>query len=350
MEPRDWIQAPHALLRVDSCGLYCAAGGFHVDPWKPVPVALITHAHGDHARSGSQLYYCTQEGLAITKHRLGTQANVRGVPYGETFQLGDAKVSFHPAGHILGSAQVRVEHEGKVWVVSGDYKRDFDPTCEPFEVVPCDVFITEATFALPIYRWKTGAETAREVLDWWDENRKEKRASILFCYALGKAQRLLAELYALDSTRQAFFHGAMQPLTKLYRESGIQMLASELVSEKPKGHDFAGELILAPPSAYGSPWTKRFKDADTGFASGWMQVRGERRRRGYDRGFVLSDHADWPSLLRTAKETGARLILPTHGSTDVLSRYLNETGFEAAPLHVTAYSDEEGTTPEESNA
>jgi putative mRNA 3-end processing factor len=330
-----------SLLRPDDFGLACARGGFHIDPWRPVQHAVITHAHGDHARSGSKIYYVATEALPVMKQRLGYESTFIHHPYGEKFKLGDCTVSFHSAGHILGSAQIRVECDGRVWVASGDYKRAHDPTCAPFEVVECDAFITEATFALPIYRWEPGANTAREVLAWWDQNARENRPSVLFCYALGKAQRLLGELYQLDSSRQAYLHGAMLPLTKIYREQGIEMLQTTAVSETTKTQKFGGELILAPPSAHRSLWMKRFKGADTGFASGWMRVRGARRRNGYDRGFVLSDHADWPDLLRTCKETKGQYILPTHGGTEVLSRRLIELGHHAEPLEITAYDNEE---------
>ncbi|MES2857308.1 MAG: DNA ligase-associated DEXH box helicase, partial [Bdellovibrionota bacterium] len=233
-------------------------------------------------------------------------------------------------------------------VASGDYKLDPDPTCAPFEVVPCDVFITEATFALPIYRWETGEHTAREVLKWWDENIKAGKPSLLFCYALGKSQRVLAELLRLDPSREVYLHGAMTNLTKIYRDAGIEMLPTTTISETDKTKSFAGELILAPPSAYRSVWMKRFKGAETGFASGWMRVRGTRRRKGYDRGFVLSDHADWNELIDTAKQTGASQVLPTHGSTQILTKYLNEIGIEATPLEITAYDDTDSDTGSES--
>lgn len=329
------------VLRPDDFGLACARGGFHIDPWRPVNHAVITHAHGDHARTGSKTYYVATEALSIMKQRLGHDSKFIHHPYGHKFKMGETIVSFHPAGHILGSAQVRVEYDGKVWVASGDYKRAADPTCAPFEVVPCDVFITEATFALPIYRWEPGSHTAREVLSWWDQNARENRPSLLFCYSLGKAQRLLGELYQLDKTRQAYLHGAAVSLTNLYREAGIEMIDTHPVSEEPKTKKFGGELILAPPSAHRSLWMRRFKGADTGFASGWMRVRGARRRNGYDRGFVLSDHADWPDLLRTVKDTGARYILPTHGNSEVLSRRIIELGLEAQPLNLTAYDSDE---------
>ncbi|MCY1074936.1 ligase-associated DNA damage response exonuclease [Archangium lansingense] len=320
------------LVTVTPDGLFCPPGNFHIDPWRPVARALITHAHGDHARWGSQRYLGASPSLDLLHKRLGPDANISTLGYGERLSLGEVTVSFHPAGHVLGSAQIRIEHRGEVWVVSGDYKRDPDPTCLPFEPERCDTFITEATFALPIYRWDDTRLVAEEVLRWWDGNREAGRASVLFCYALGKAQRLLAELARLTD-REVLVHGATHALVECYREAGVRMLPTRPVSELEKGTSYAGALVLAPPSAAGSTWMRRFGEHETGFASGWMRVRGNRRRRGYDRGFVLSDHADWQSLLRTAKETGASRILVTHGSSDTLARYLRENlGLDAAPL------------------
>jgi putative mRNA 3-end processing factor len=331
------------LLRVTDCGLYCERGGFYVDPWKPVPLALITHAHSDHARWGSQKYICSERGLKLTKHRLHSEqqnVSLSAMPWHQQEKFGDVKVSFHPAGHILGSAQIRVECDGEVWVVSGDYKRNPDPSCDPFEVVPCDVFISEATFALPIYRWQSGEEIASEIFDWWQLNAKEGRPSLLLCYALGKAQRVLAELTKFTD-KAVFVHGAVESLTSIYRDEGIKLLPTLSPAEAPRKYDFSGDLILAPPSAYRSTWMKRFKGVDTAFASGWMRVRGNRRRKGFDKGFVLSDHADFFDLVRTSKETGAKKVLATHGYSETLVRYLKEQGIDAEPL-ATAYGDEEG--------
>ena len=326
------------LITVTPRGLYCAAGDFHIDPWQPVEHAIITHAHGDHLRAGSAAYYSSSAGAAVLRHRLPADASSRSLAYSEPLAFGPVEVSLHPAGHILGSAQVRIVHEGRVWVVSGDYKRDPDPTCEPFEVVPCDVFISEATFALPAYRWVDTPLIAREILDWWHGNRERGVASVLFAYALGKAQRVLAELARLtDDT--VFLHGAVAGLVEAYRSQGIRMLPT-MPATVSKSVDYAGALILAPPSAAGSPWMRRFGEHRTGFCSGWMRVRGDRRRRGYDRGFVLSDHADWPSLLRTFEDTGARRILLTHGYTDAMCRFLQERGVDAAALR-TEYGAEE---------
>jgi len=307
-------------------GLYCQAGDFHIDPWRPVPRAVITHGHSDHARTGMGEYHAAAPGLPILQWRLGEQVYYPH-EYGEVFTLGNARVSLHSAGHVLGSAQVRIEVDGEAWVASGDYKRQHDPTCAPFEVVPCDVFITEATFGLPIYRWPDTGEVARDIVAWRDECAARGETAILYCYALGKAQRLLAEL-AAHTDRPAFLHGAIETGTAIYREAGIPMLETRRIADEPRGSDFAGELVLAPPSAAGSPWIRRFRHAQQGFASGWMRIRGNRRRRNYDRGFVVSDHADWPALLQTVRQTGARRIIATHGATDALVRALNEHGIE----------------------
>jgi putative mRNA 3-end processing factor len=324
-------------ITVTARGLYCARGDFYIDPWQPVERAVITHAHSDHLRSGSANYYVAEPGSAIARHRLPSDAVLHEVPYGEAFDLGSVRVSLHPAGHILGAAQIRIEHDD-VWVVSGDYKREPDPTCAPFEVVPCDVFISEATFALPAYRWIAPQTVAREILEWWRSNRERGVASVLYAYALGKAQRILAEL-ALLTDESVFVHGAVATLVDIYRELGVSMLPT-LPATDLKPTTSGGALILAPPSAAGSPWMRRFGEHRTGFCSGWMRVRGDRRRRGYDRGFVLSDHADWDSLLRTCHDTRARRILLTHGYTDALCRYLQELGLDASAL-ATEYGAEE---------
>jgi putative mRNA 3-end processing factor len=325
------------LITATDQGLYCAAGDFHIDPWQPVGCAVLTHAHGDHARAGSQRYIACSDNGELLRQRLGSCA-LETRPYGEAFQLGAARVSLHPAGHILGSAQVRIEVDREVWVVTGDYKRSRDPTCAPFEPVPCDVLISEATFALPCYRWPEVHEVITEVCEWWRANQQRGIASVLFCYALGKAQRVLAELTAFTES-PVYAHGAVLALTEVYRRAGIAMLPTLPVQSR-RAADYAGALILAPPSAAGTPWMRRFGNAATGFCSGWMRVRGARRRRGYDRGFVLSDHADWPALLQTIRDSGARRVLLTHGYSDALVRYLREQGMDAAALRTTYGAEE----------
>jgi len=326
------------LITATARGLYCAAGDFYIDPWRPVQNAVITHAHADHLRAGSAKYYTAARGAGVALQRLPAGASLQPLAYGEPVAFGPTRVSLHPAGHILGSAQVRVERGREVWVVSGDYKRDPDPTCEPFEVVPCDVFISEATFALPAYRWTPAAAVALDILAWWHANRQQGVASVLFAYALGKAQRILAELSQVTQ-EPVIVHGAVASVVETYRALGVHMLPTAAATER-KAKDYAGAMILAPPGAAGSPWLRRFGEYRSGFCSGWMRVRGDRRRRGYDRGFVLSDHADWPSLLATFRDTGARRILLTHGYTDAMCRYLRELGVDAAALR-TEYGAEE---------
>ena len=326
------------VLPVDA-GLYCPAGDFYVDPWKPVSSAVITHAHGDHARPGSGRYWAARPGAEILGHRLGPAADVEPLDYGEVRRFGEARVSLHPAGHVLGSAQVRLEVRGEVWVVSGDYKREPDPTCAPFEPVACDTFITEATFALPAYRWPPTAVVAAEIRQWWHRNREAGRCSLLACYSLGKAQRVLAELGRL-AEEPPWVHAAIDDLCNLYRRAGIDLPPTRrFVPEDARR--MPGELLLAPPGCEGAAWTRRLGPLSTGFCSGWMRVRGHRRRRGYDTGFVISDHVDWPGLLRTVRETGARRVLATHGYADALVRYLGEQGLVAAPL-ATAFARESG--------
>ena len=325
-------------------GLYCEAGGFYVDPWAPVERAVITHAHSDHARPGSAAYLCAADGEPLLRRRL-PEAVVESMPYGESRAIGGARVSFHPAGHILGSAQIRIEREGEVWVVSGDYKRQADPTCAPFELVPCHTFITEATFGLPIYTWDPTQTVVEEMLEWWRANRDSGRPSVLFCYALGKAQRVLAELLG-RTDGPIHLHGAVAALTEAYRDAGIAMAPAERVTSTMRGKALARSLVLAPLSARGTPWMRRLPNASDAFASGLMRVRGVRRQRAFDRGFVLSDHADWPALLTTIAATGASRVLVTHGWSSALARFVAETrGVETGTIR-TEFEGESGELTE----
>jgi len=331
------------LLTETSSGLWCAAGRFHIDPWEPVERAVITHAHGDHARPGSASYLCASPGEPLLRRRFGNDCTIESIPYGHELALGDVRLSFHPAGHVLGSAQVRIESKNGVWVVSGDYKRSPDPTCAAFEPVRCDVFVTESTFGLPIYRWDPTERVIEDLAGWWQANREAGRTSVLFCYTIGKAQRVLAELMRVTD-RPVYVHGMMLGMIDAYRQSGVAMLPVAPVIERAgrkasQSQTFAGELVLAPLSARGTPWMRRLGDISDAFASGLMRVRGVRRQRGYDRGFVLSDHADWPALLQTIEETGAGRVLATHGYAEPLSRYLRERGFDSGVIR-TAWEGE----------
>ena len=326
------------MLRETPAGLYCEAGDFHIDPWDVVPRALITHAHGDHARPGSASYLCVTDCAPLLARRFGPEAAIESLPYGKAITLGRVHVSFHPAGHILGSAQIRIEGPDGIWVLSGDYKRAADPSCAPFEPVPCDTFVTECTFGLPIYRWDDTEVVITEILDWWELNRARSLTSVLFCYTLGKAQRLLGEL-ARVTDRSVYVHGMLIPMIEVYRERGIAMSTTTPLIQRPRGTSFAGELVLAPLSARGTPWMRRLGDISDGFVSGLMRVRGVRRQRAFDRGFVLSDHADWPAILHTVAETGASRVLASHGHAEPLARYLASQGRHSGVIR-TAWEGE----------
>ncbi|MDG3007228.1 ligase-associated DNA damage response exonuclease [Paludisphaera mucosa] len=328
---------PDDLLRPTDLGLYCEAGDFYVDPWRPVPRAVITHAHADHACWGCGRYLCSEEGAGVLQVRMGRDAVIDALPFGEALTIQGIRVSLHPAGHILGSAQVRLEHRGRVWVVSGDYKVEPDATCTPFEPVRCDVFVTESTFGLPIYRWPTQGVVFDEINAWWRANRDAGKASLLLGYALGKSQRLLSGLD--PSIGPIYTHGAVEKLNRAYREGGVALPPTEYAGAAVRGKSWAGAMIVAPPSAHGTPWARKFAPLSTGIASGWMTIRGTRRRKALDRGFVLSDHVDWPGLLGAIEATGASRVLVTHGYTSVVVRHLREQGLDAEVL-ATRYEGE----------
>lgn len=330
------------VLEVTDRGLYCAAGNFYVDPWQPVEHAVVTHAHGDHLTWGCDRYLVTNDGEAITRLRLGEWARgVTSLPYGETRSLNGVQVSFHPAGHILGSAQVRLEYRGEVWVVSGDYKLDADSTCAPFESVTCHTFVTESTFGLPIYQWTDPALIYADINAWWTENAELGHTSFLFGYALGKAQRLLAGLDA--SIGPILTHGAVGRITDLYREAGIALPPTQHAVSK-SGKESGRAIVIAPPSASGSTWARKFGTSAHAFASGWMRVRGARRRRGVDRGFPLSDHVDWPQLLRAIGATRAERVWVTHGFTGPVVRWLTDQGLDARAIPTRYEGEREDVT------
>jgi putative mRNA 3-end processing factor len=321
-------------------GLYCPAGDFYIDPWRPVDRAVITHAHADHARTGHRHYLAHTKAQGVMRSRLGA-IQIQALAYGEEVMHRGVKISLHPAGHVLGSAQVRVAHGGQVWVVSGDYKIAPDPTCAAFEPVRCDTFITESTFGLPIYRWESDSQVFAQINAWWAANAAVGKASVLCCYSFGKAQRILSGVDT--SIGPIITHGAVEPLNKAYREAGVVLPETRTVSEITHKDDFKRCLVLCPPSARGglggTPWIKRFEPYSDAFASGWMLLRGARRRGGYDRGFVLSDHVDWPGLHSAIAATGAERVIVTHGSVPVMVRYLQERGLQAESFQ-TDYGDD----------
>lgn len=335
-----------AVLTFTKRGIYCPAGDFYIDPWRPVERALITHGHSDHARWGSRNYLATEQALPVIRHRLGTIA-ANGIAYGETRKIGDVQVSFHPAGHVPGSAQIRVEHRGQVWVVSGDYKVERDGVSEPFEPVRCHTFISECTFGLPIFRWQSQKLVAAQIAQWWQSNAAQGKTSILAAYGLGKAQRLMAMLPAIGPI---LTHGAVEETTQILRQQGYPIPQTTRVTAGVDATSHPKALVIAPPSALGTPWARRFGPSEEAFASGWMALRGIRRRRGYGTGFVISDHADWSGLNVAIQETGAERVFVTHGYTAPFRRWLEEQGYDAGIVQTEFGGDADETeTPVEAD-
>lgn len=326
------------LLKHTERGIYCPAGDFYIDPRRPVARALITHAHSDHARRGMGAYLATERTAPILRHRLG-RIEVETIKFGEVRHIGGVAVSFHPAGHLPGSAQIRVEHRGEVWVASGDYKVTPDGLSEPFEPIKCHAFITECTFGLPVFRWPDQAVVADQINAWWAQNRAEGRVSVLAAYSLGKAQRLIASVSAGNAP--ILCHGAVEATNALLREVGVAMPETVQVSADLDPAHYPGALVIAPPSAIRSEWITRFGPISTGFASGWMQLRNMQRRRGSGHGFVLSDHADWDELNSAIKATGAERIFVTHGYTAPFRKWLTSQGYDARIVETQAYDTTE---------
>ena len=319
-------------------GIYCAAGDFFIDPWRPVDRALITHGHADHARPGMGAYLATDLAAPVLRHRLG-DIPLDTIRYGEVRQIGGAAVSFHPAGHVPGSAQIRVEVAGEVWVASGDYKVVDDGLSAPFEPVTCHHFITESTFGLPVFRWQPQDVIAAELNTWWAACADAGKTAFLGCYALGKAQRLLTLLN--PDQGPILTHSAIENTIAVLRTQGLTLPDTLRADAELTPKDHPGAIVLCPPSAIGSAWARKFGPQETGFASGWMALRGIRRRRAGDRGFVISDHADWPGLLDAIRQTGAENIYVTHGYTDIFSRYLTENGWSAQVVPTEFGGEEE---------
>ncbi|MFQ6550192.1 ligase-associated DNA damage response exonuclease [Aestuariibius sp. 2305UL40-4] len=314
------------VLTFTDKGIYCPGGDFYVDPWRPVERALITHGHADHARDGMQSYLATEAAAPVMRHRLG-EILLDTVRYGEVQRIGEVDVSFHPAGHVPGSAQIRVERDGEVWVVSGDYKTVADGLSEPFEPVRCHAFITECTFGLPVFKWTDQKVLREQVNGWWAANAAEGRFSLLGAYALGKAQRLLSLVDA--SIGPILTHGAVENTNEVLRAQGIALPETVRVTPDLDVKAYPGALVLSTPSGLATPWARRFGQASTAFASGWMALRGVRRRRAADRGFVISDHADWTGLNEAIGATGAERIFVTHGYTSIFRRWLEDQGYDA---------------------
>ncbi|WP_405399667.1 ligase-associated DNA damage response exonuclease [Maribacter sp. Asnod2-G09] len=330
------------LLQFTANGIYCEKAKVYLDPWKPVDHAIISHGHADHSRYGHKKYITHHRNVPIILHRLG-EINVEGKEWGETFIINNVKFSLHPAGHIIGSSQIRVEHKGEVWVFTGDYKTENDGISTPYEPIKCNTFITECTFGLPAFKWTPQAEVLENINNWWAENKAEGKTSILFGYSLGKAQRLLK--YLNTDIGEIYTHGAIENMTEVLRPL-VDFPKTTLITRETKKGQLLGNIVLAPPSAHGSTWIRKMVPYVTASASGWMTFRGARRRRAIDKGFVLSDHCDWTGLLESIEATGAEKIICTHGYTDIFSKYLREQGYDAR-TEATQYGEEDSSSTSE---
>ena len=318
------------ILEITQNGLYCKSGDFHIDPWRPVKQAVITHAHADHARPGSHSYLCSRDSEVLLRSRLGHEATIESLNYNEKLTVNSATVSLHPAGHILGACQVKIEVGGYTRVVSGDYNTESNPTCEPIEFLRCHAFVSECTFGLPIFKWPPAKQVFHEISSWWEKNRNQGRTSILFAYSMGKAQRILA---SIDPTIGPILtHGAIQKINDCYRLLGVGLPATQYIGDLARRDIPEGALVIAPPSADNPAWMRRFPNRSRAFASGWMRIRGNRRRRSVDRGFILSDHSDWSGLARTIIASKAEKIILTHGYTSEMTRWLQEQGYNAKAI------------------
>jgi putative mRNA 3-end processing factor len=326
------------LIEFSDRGLYCRAGDFYIDPWKPVDRAVITHAHSDHARWGSKYYLCHHYTLPLLQLRLGSNNRFESIGWSEPVYMNGVRITLHPAGHIIGSSQIRIEYNGEIWVVSGDYKLEDDGLSGQFEPVKCHTFITESTFGLPIYNWKSQQEIFSDMQAWIRGNQSEGKSSVLIAYSLGKAQRLLSCL--AEVTDRILAHGAVYNVHMALVNAGWKLPALERVTPETPKASLKGSVVIAPSGAEGSPWIRRFAPYEVGICSGWMQVRGTVRRKNADAGFALSDHADWNGLIKTCKETEAECVYVTHGFQSVFSRYLNEQGIQGKEVK-TEYGGEE---------
>jgi putative mRNA 3-end processing factor len=325
------------LLVHTALGLYCPKADVYLDPWKPVKKAILSHGHADHARWGSSSYLCTPTAAPVIKYRLG-DINLETLPFGEEKLINGVSFSFHPAGHILGSAQIKVSYKGEIVVFSGDYKTANDGFSEAFEPVKCHTFITESTFGLPVYHWQDQKWVFNEMEEWCKNNRNNDQLSILYGYSLGKAQRILQGLP--ESVGPIFTHSTIEAVLNVMRNQGVSLKNTIPVNEHLTRADLLSGVIIAPPAVQNSNWLKKFEPIRNGVVSGWMALRGARRRRNADKGFVLSDHADWEGLNEAISLTGAENVFVTHGYTDILSKWLIDKGLNAHPLETNFEGDE----------
>ena len=333
------------LVKFTKKGIYCIPGKFYLDPWLPVDYAIISHGHADHARYGMKHYLCQSDSKAILKHRLGGDIDVESLNYDEPIMINGVKVSFHPAGHVIGSAQIRLEYKGFVVVFTGDYKVKHDYLTVPFESIKCHEFITESTFGLPIYNWLSEAQLQQQMQDWVIHNQSHHRTSVFLGYSLGKAQRIMKLMEGLD---KIYVHSAIHNLNNAIESSGIELPDAELLTYDFKKEDVQNKIVILPPGLLGSKLNKKIPNAATAICSGWMQIRGNRRWQAVDAGFALSDHADWNGLLSAVKASEAEKVYVTHGSQATFSKYLNEIGIASGEVKTEygAEDDEKEVVPE----
>lgn len=330
------------LIEFTNKGMFVPIANVYIDPWTAVPKALITHAHSDHARFGSQQYLSHHQSIPILQKRLGPQS-FTGINYNETININGVNFTFYPAGHVLGSAQIKVEYKGEIWVASGDYKLENDGVSAPFESVKCHTFITESTFGLPVYKWQSQQAIFDEINNWWQQNIDDGKCSVILAYSLGKAQRIMQNINT--NLGPILVHGAVDEMNKAHEEANVQLNYSKKITPELSKADYKNALVIAPPAVEGSTWLKKLEPYSLAVASGWMGLRGVRRRMSADRGFVLSDHADWPSLNTAVQNTGAENILVTHGFTSIFAKWLTDKGYNASEVN-TKFSGESLTETE----
>ena len=336
------VMSRKPLLEFNANGIYCAQGDFYIDPWRPVNYAIITHAHSDHAKWGNKKYLAHHLSREILYHRLG-EINLETIEYGETVQINNVGITLFPAGHILGSAQIRVVYKGEIWVVSGDYKLEDDGLCAPFEPVKCHSFISECTFGMPVYKWKPQQEIFDGINQWWKQNNSEGKTSVLVGYSLGKAQRILQNLDM--NIGKVYTHGVIQNSNDALIRNGVALNLTEKITYETTKEQINGNMVICPPSAVGSAWMRKLNPYSFGYCSGWMAIRGAKKRRAADRGFVLSDHADWDGLITAIAATACETVYLTHGFTASFSRYLSDVGYDAHEAKTLYGSEDDEAEP-----
>lgn len=330
-----------SLIKFTNKGIYCEQGRFYIDPWQPVDLAVTTHGHADHVKWGNKAYLCHELTKPILHQRLGTDLVIETLPYNKQIDINGVKLSMFPAGHVIGSAQIRLEYKGEICVVSGDYKVEFDGISTPFEPVKCHTFVSESTFGLPIYKWQPQDIVFNQIRNWVSDNRDKGKTSVLVAYSLGKAQRLIKNLAEYC---EIYVHNSIANLNEGFVKAGVDLPDTIRITPELKKEALQQGIVIVPPAMAEGKWIKTLQQAATGVCSGWMQVRAGRRWRSADAGFALSDHADWPGLLSAIEATEAEKVFVTHGFTATFSKYLNEIGIASEEVK-TQYGNEEEEEP-----